>query len=128
VSGSVELVGALTHEEVDELLRTARVAVVPSRSEAFGMVVLEAWAAGTPVVATDRGGPAGLIRANVDGILTDPEQIGEFAATLRRVIDDDDLRYRLALAGAARVPEYTWARVATEYGRIYDRIGARHQR
>jgi glycogen(starch) synthase len=118
---SVRFVGRVPPDEVDHFLRSASVAVVPSRSEAFGMVVLEAWRAGTPVIASSRGGPAHLVADGIDGVLVDPEMPRELTAALVRLTGDADLRQRLAHRGTLRVRDFTWATVVGAYAEIYRR-------
>ncbi len=92
---------------------------MPSRLEPFGIVALEAWRAGTAVVATDRGGAPEFIRDGVDGLLVDPFDTAAVATVLGRVLGDDPLRRSLAANGRARVEEFDWPRIAEEYRRVY---------
>jgi glycosyltransferase involved in cell wall biosynthesis len=94
--------------------------VVPSRLEAFGIVALEAWRSGTALVMTSRGGASEFVRDGIDGLLVDPEDQRALADALQRVAESTCLRHALAEAGQRRVPEFTWARVAQEYERIYE--------
>ena len=67
----------------------ARVFVMPSRLEPFGIVVLEGWRAGTAVVATNRGGPPEFVRDGEDGLLVDPFDTAAVAEVLGRLLSDD---------------------------------------
>jgi glycogen(starch) synthase len=102
----------------------AELLVVPSRLEPFGIVILEAWRAGTAVLATDRGGPAELIEDGEDGVVVDPFDADRFARTLGSLLDDDRRRTSLARAGRARVGAFGWPQVAERYREIYAEIGA----
>lgn len=115
----VELLGELSPEQVDWVMRHALAVVVPSRVEAFGIVALEAWRAGTALIMTDRGGAPEFVRHDVDGLLVDTTDIESLAAAMRRVAEDAELRNRLAEAGRERVSQFTWPRVAAEYRRLY---------
>lgn len=83
------------------LLRAADVFVCSSRVEPLGNMVIEAWSAGTPVVAVAAHGPAELIRDGGDGILVAPEDPQALAAAIGGVLADRDLR--VGLADAARL-------------------------
>ena len=120
LAGRVELVGRLTPSAVANAMSDALAVVVPSRVEAFGIVALEAWRSGAPLVMTNRGGATGFVRDGVDGILFNPENSQEFARVLARVSSDEVLRARLAAAGKQRVGEFTWAYVAQAYEALYD--------
>ena len=117
----VELPGRLSRAQVSERLAGAAVVVVPSRREAFGLVVLEAWQAGVPVVATTHGGPAGLVTDGIDGLLADPEDAAALGRAIARVLNEPGLSERLVEAGRRGVGRYGWDRVAAAYESLYDR-------
>jgi glycosyltransferase involved in cell wall biosynthesis len=81
------------------------VLIAPSRTEVFGLVILEAWRAGAAVVATRADGPLELIRHGQDGLLSGGDA-DLLAASLDRVIADNDLRQRLIAGGRARLAEF----------------------
>ena len=107
------------------LLHRTAALVLPSRSENFGNVVLEAWAAGRPVVVTPGVGLAGTVRETGGGIVTKgtPEDLGEAVRDLLahpRMADDMGAR------GAAAVRErFDWAAVARDMERVYEGLAAR---
>jgi len=102
--------------DVPALLAACDVLAVASRHEPLGNVVLEAWAAGVPVVATASAGPAALIRDGESGLLVPIEDADALAAALRRVIEDRGLRTALAAAGEAAVAaEFAEPRVVALY-------------
>jgi glycosyltransferase involved in cell wall biosynthesis len=76
--------------------------VVPSREESFGLVILEAWAQGKPVIATDCDGPRALIADGETGLLVPRDDPQALAAAIRRLQGDPALRQRLGAAGQAR--------------------------
>ena len=122
LSGRVHLPGRLTREEVASLLTGSQVFVVPSRYEPFGIVVLEGWRAGVPVLATSRGGPAELISTGYDGVLADPFDTAAMAQSLRSLLRDPDRSRSIAEAGKRRVKDFDWALVEKHYAQIYDRV------
>lgn len=118
----VEFLGRRSPEDVQELMAQATAVVVPSRVEAFGIVVLEAWASGTPVLATSRGGPAGFVTDGGDGLLIDPENLDSVVAAIDRVLDDRDWAESLALAGVLTVQSFTWGKVVDGYLQLFRSI------
>jgi glycosyltransferase involved in cell wall biosynthesis len=99
----------------------AEIFVMPSRLEPFGIVVLEAWDAGRPVVATDRGGTSEFVTDGEDGLLVDPNDLAALAGALDRLADDPALARRLGRAGRAQVPRFSWDVLAQEYRDLYAR-------
>ncbi len=83
------------------LLRAADTCVLPSRYEPFGTVILEAWAAGTPLVACRSAGPAAHIDDAVNGLLVEIDDTQALANAMRRTVNDDNLRRRLVAQGYA---------------------------
>ena len=125
LSDRVELLGA--RENVSELLARADLFVLSSRSEGFPVSILEAMAAGLPVVATDVGGVAEAVLDGETGILVPPADPEALAAALERLVDDVELRHHLGAAGRARAlrlfdaPRYRAAHLALyrrELGRL----------
>lgn len=94
--------------------------VLASRGENLPVVLLEAMAAGTPVVATRVGGVPELVVDGVSGVLVEPESVEALAAGLEQLLGDGEQRAALAAAGAERVRERFDARVlAGELARLY---------
>ena len=122
VDGLVHFVGRLDRHAVADAMSGAALFVMPSRLEPFGIVVLEAWRAGVPVVATNHGGPPEFVRDGQDGALVDPFDTGGFARTLEHLMADPQLRHAMAAAGRARVGLFGWSRIADEYRAVYSSI------
>ncbi len=115
----VVFTGAMTTQSVANAMSGAIAVVVPSRAEAFGIVALEAWRAGVPVVMTSRGGATDFMTDGHDGLLIDPEDEAAFARALLEITRDGVLRKRLAENGTRRVSEFTWTRVVDAYESLY---------
>jgi glycogen synthase len=115
LSGAVTFAGRLNADEVAERMARASVVVVPSRREAFGIVALEAWRSGTPLVVTDRGGPVEFVHDETDALLVDPEDTAALSRSVTRILDDPNLADRLGVAGLEAVREFSWDRVAERY-------------
>lgn len=91
-----------------------------SRHEPFGIVVLEAWSAGKPVVVSDVGGLRTLVTEGENGFLVASGDVGALAARLGELATSADLRHRLGQAGQKLAGErYSWERIAAETERIY---------
>lgn len=104
---NVRFLGLLSRDEVAALMRETHVFLMPGRvEEAFGLVYLEAMAAGAAVVGTARGGAAELCRDGEDALVTAPEA-GAVADALSRLEGDEGLRLRLASAGASVAARYS---------------------
>jgi glycosyltransferase involved in cell wall biosynthesis len=100
LEGTIALLGE--RADVGELLAAADVFVLPSRSEGMPMSVLEAMAAGLPVVASDVGGVAELVADGATGLLVPAGEPAALARALARLLDDRALRERMGAAGRAR--------------------------
>lgn len=99
-------------------LREARVFTLPSQYEAFGLVLLEAMAHGTPVVASRVGGIPEFV--GDAGVLVPPGDVAALAGALEALWDDPERRRRLGERGRDEiVPQYTWERVVESLERIY---------
>jgi glycogen(starch) synthase len=97
---------------------------MPSRLEPFGIVVLEGWRAGTPVLCTSYGGPPEFVDDGVTGLLVDPFDTDAVATALDRLLGDAALRRSMGAAGAARVRGFGWPVIAEQYRSIYRSVRA----
>lgn len=112
------------HELLSTYYRAADVCLVPSRSESFGLVALEAAACGTPVVASDVGGLRSLIDHGRTGYLVEEHSPGAFAAWVRQILAEPLLAERLSTGAVMRARRYTWARAAHLLSEVYDELTA----
>jgi glycosyltransferase involved in cell wall biosynthesis len=93
----------------DLILGAADIVVVPSREEAFGLVILEAWAAQRPVVASDIAAVRSVIRDGVDGLLVPVGQAEALATAVGSLLASPETAQRLGLAGSQRIAEeFSW--------------------
>ncbi len=117
----VRALGKVTDDEKAEQLRRADVLCAPSLGgESFGMVLTEAFAAGTPVVASDIAGYRDVVRDGVDGLLTPRGDARELAEALRVLALDPTRRARMAAAARERAERFAWPRVAAEVLEVYE--------
>jgi len=111
--------GWVEQEELAGLYALADALLLPSLFESCGLPVLEAMAAGCPVVTADRYGTKEL--AEHAAVLVDPESVDSIAEGISRVLDDGVLRGRLIEAGRARSDAFRWSRCASETLRVLER-------
>jgi phosphatidylinositol alpha-mannosyltransferase len=116
----VDMLGALPHEQLPPYHAACDVFVSPAMgSESFGIVLLEAMAAGLPVVASDIAGYREVVRHGVEGLLVPPGDAAGVARAIARILDDPPLSKRLAEAGRARARHFSWDRLIARIEAIY---------
>ena len=127
IATRVYFLGDLPLEQVAPLYRHCRFLVLPSRFEPFGLVLLEAMAAGKAVVATRVGGIPEFVQDGETGLLVPPEDPAALAAAIRRLLEEPSLADRLGARGQALFRRtYTLERVRSEYLALYGELaGAR---
>lgn len=117
---SVRVRGMLDDRELVGAMHAASVLCAPSiRSESFGVVLIEALAAGLPVLASDIPGYDSVITRGRDGILVPPGDPRALARELVRLLRDPELRARLAAEGLITARRYDWPQIASEIEEIY---------
>jgi D-inositol-3-phosphate glycosyltransferase len=124
VRDRVHFVDPQPHELLSSYYRAADVCLVPSRSESFGLVALEAAACGTPVVASAVGGLTTLIDHGRTGFLIEDPTPGRYAAAVRRVFDEPLTAERLSTASVLRARRYTWRAAASALVELHDELGS----
>lgn len=123
VSHRVHLVGRRSDADVAALLGAADAALVPSRYEPFGIVALEAMAAGAPVVVTTAGGLDEIVVDGVSGLVVPPADAAALARAIATLLDDPAQARTLRDAAEHRVHEhYTWDSIAAQTARIYTEL------
>jgi D-inositol-3-phosphate glycosyltransferase len=110
VSDRLRFMPPVAHTELPQLYRAADVVIVPSASESFGLVALEASACGTPVVATAVGGLRLIVRDGESGYLVGRRDAESFAAALSRVLADPGAQTRLGANAVRLAHRFPWAR------------------
>lgn len=123
IGKSATLLGAVSREAVVELLSAADIFALSSREEGLSLAVLEAMAAGLPVVATRIGGLPEAVADGVTGLLAPAQNPEAFAAQLTKLLSDVPLRMRMGEAGRSRVLErFTQERMVAQTFAVYERV------
>ena len=120
LANTLHLAGFRT--EVDALMRAASVFVLSSTFEGLPLVIMDAFALGVPVVATDGSGIPELVRDGVTGLLAPVGDADALAAAIVRVLDEPQLAVTLRQGGLARAPEYSIERTVERTITVYERI------
>jgi D-inositol-3-phosphate glycosyltransferase len=115
-------------QELADWFRAASVLVMPSYSESFGLVAIEAQAAGTPVVAAAVGGLPVAVRDESTGLLVPGHDPAAYAAALRRFLDDKDLTDRMGAAASRHAQSFGWDAAASATAQVYVAAMADHRR
>jgi len=121
----VRFVPPQPHHLLSTYFRAADVCLVPSRSESFGLVALEAAACGVPTVASAVGGLATLVEHAHTGYLVEGRDPDDYAARIDAILADPVLARRLAISAAARGRTYTWTGSAHRLRRLYRDVSSR---
>ena len=120
VLGAVRFAGLVDHDRMLELLHRADVAVLPSHYEPFGIVALEAAAAGAPLVTSTVGGLGEAVIDGETGLSFPPRDVAALAAAVRAALDDPAAAQRRALAARERLTsDFDWHTVAAETAGVY---------
>jgi phosphatidylinositol alpha-mannosyltransferase len=130
--GGVEFLGRVSDDEKVQLFRTADVYCSPATGrESFGIVLLEAMAAGAPIVASDIHGYKGVVRRGREALLVPPREPKELATAIERLIVDTPLAAEMSANGTQRAAEFSWPRVTAKvddyYGFVIRRLAATGQ-
>ncbi len=121
----VRFVEPQPHHILSTYYRSADVVIVPSRSESFGLVALEAAACGIPVVASAVGGLLSLVDHGETGFLVPDRDPVLFAKAIEQILDEPLLADAMSAASAIRASRYTWGFAAARLRRLYADLPAR---
>ena len=121
-SSHIDVLGRVSGEQLQQALAGADVLCAPSLAgESFGMVLTEAFAAGTPVLASNIAGYADVVTDGVDGILVPPADAQRLAEELQTLYHEPARREAMGRAALESAQRYAWPRVAEQVEAVYER-------
>ncbi|WP_235866312.1 glycosyltransferase [Serinibacter arcticus] len=115
----VELLGPQSRTGLADLMRSSTMVMVPSHSETYGLVALEAAASGVPVIASATGGLVEAVRDGTTGLLVQGRRPQDWAAAVDRLLAEPELRERLGRQGREHAVARTWDSVGAVVARAY---------
>ena len=118
----IQFVPPVPHEELSDWYRAADLVCVPSYSESFGLVALEAQACGTPVVATAVGGLRAAVADGISGVLVDGHNPKAWSATLMRLLMEPQRRVLLSMGAVNHASHFGWDATARGILDVYDLV------
>ena len=122
----VKFMGARDHDEIAQILQLADIFVLPSLWEGMPMAIMEAMAAGLPVIATDVGGTGELVVQGETGLLVRAGDVVGLAREIARLLDDPELRRHLGARGRERITrEFSLDKTVREYEALYEELAER---
>jgi len=124
IADVVRFVPPVTQAELARWYAAATLVAVPSYNESFGLVAVEAEAAGTPVLAAAVGGLTTAVRDGDSGLLVEGHRTADWAAALHRVLTDDELRGRLEAGARRQASLFSWDVTAEATLLVYERARA----
>jgi len=116
---NVELLGKRSFKDVASLMRTCSFLIVPSRSEGFGMVAVEAMACSKPVIASNVGGLSEIIEDGVNGLLFEKENINDLREKITLLVNNREMRNNLGKEGKRFSKNFSWKKCAEEVLKLY---------
>lgn len=120
LSRRIKILGKLSREKVKEVLEYADLFVLPSRVEAFGVVLIEALSMGLPVVSTNSGGPSDIIQ-EFCGVLVKPDNVNELTDAIKYILDNYD-KYEKDKIRSYAIANYSKKAIATKIVDVYNSI------
>ena len=123
----VDFLGSVAHHELPFFYSAADVCVMPSYSESFGLVGLEAQACGCPVVGSGVAGLRSVVRDEVSGYLIDSHDPAAFAERIGRLLNSPDLAQQMGRRGRLLAQRYSWTRTADRLQELFEGVVERAQ-
>lgn len=122
LGNKIKLIKPVLHQELAKLYHGADVFVLPSILEPLGKVILEAQAAGVPVIATKQGGVADVISDQVNGLLVPPKNSKALAKAIVKLRNDPQLGLKISRKAFITSKQYDWKIIARKYSEAFSRI------
>jgi len=127
VRDRVDFVGSVAHHELPYFYAAADVCVMPSYSESFGLVALEAQACGCPVVASGVSGLRSVVRDEVSGYLIDEHDPATYAERIGRLLENSELAQQMGRRGRLLAQRFSWTRTADRLDELFENVVQRNQ-
>lgn len=127
VRDRVDFLGSVAHHELPFFYSAADVCVMPSYSESFGLVALEAQACGRPVVGSGVAGLRSVVRDGVSGYLIDGHDPAAYAERLGRLLDNPELAQQMGRRGRLLAQRFSWTRTADSLQELFEAVAERAQ-
>ena len=127
VRDRVDFLGSVAHHELPFFYAAADVCVMPSYSESFGLVGLEAQACGRPVVGSDVTGLRSVVRDEVSGYLVGGHDPAAYAERIGRLLDNPELAAQMGRRGRLLSQRFSWNRTADRLEDLFDAVVERAQ-
>jgi glycosyltransferase involved in cell wall biosynthesis len=119
----IKPLGSVSEADKQALLDGAELLVLPSRTDSFGIVILEAWSHGKAVIGANAGGIPGVIDDKTNGLLVEFGDVDGLATAVAALLADETWRHTLGQNGRLKTEtEYTWSRVATRVIGHYEQL------
>jgi glycosyltransferase involved in cell wall biosynthesis len=119
IQARVRFLGYISRDEISDCYKTAHIFVLPSYNEGMSLAVLEAMAAGLPVVVTRTGGTAELVEQGVNGYIFDWGDVDTLSGQLLNLARNRDLARRMGAASRARAVDYSWPAIAERFLHLF---------
>lgn len=120
ISDVVRFVPPTNRAELVKWFQSASVCVVPSHSESFGLVAIEAQACGTPVIAARVGGLPTAVRDGISGVLVDGHDVATWANHIIEVVTNEDLRSKLSIGAVSHAAHFGWEDTTDKLISVYN--------
>jgi glycosyltransferase involved in cell wall biosynthesis len=115
----IVFVGRVSHDKIPEYMASADLFVLPSLSEGFPNVIIEAMAMGLPIIASRVGGLPWIIKDGVNGFLVEPSNPHEIAEKITFLLINDDLRTYISRRNIEKAREYSWENIIKKLEKVY---------
>jgi len=121
LSECIHFVGAVQNDSIPAYMVASDVLVLPSLSEGFPMVTVEAMAASLPIVTTDVRGIPSIVEDGINGFLVKPKDAAQIADKVSFILGDPELRRVISTNNKKKAQHYTWDRVVHDLERVYSK-------
>lgn len=122
IEDNVKFLGYISGKKKYSYYASADICVVPSRYESFGIVILEAMACGTPVIASNVGNIPYLINDDEVGLKANSDDVNDFSEKILYLLENKDLRNKMRVNSRKNVKRYKWDKIASETIALYKKL------